>query len=146
MTQNTPHNTTVLEGWTVVAIDDDPDSLKLINYLLEFYGATVHTAKNGQLGFAAIKTHRPDFVISDLSMPVMSGWNLIDAVQREPGLREIPIFALTAHAMRGDREKALAAGFYNYISKPLDVVTFIEQLLTLLEGIPELNAKLQRES
>lgn len=136
-------NLTLLQDWVVVTIDDDPDSLSLISFILIHYGATVHTATNGAAGLEMIKAVRPDFVISDLSMPMMSGWDLIEALQMEPRLCGIPVFALTAHAMISDRAKALAAGFYNYLTKPLNVTTFMDQLLALLNDVPMLRERLQ---
>ncbi|MCU0497193.1 MAG: response regulator [Anaerolineae bacterium] len=126
-----------LKGWIVVVIDDEDDSLFVATHMLRHYGATVHTAQNGQDGLEAIRTHRPRFVISDISMPIMDGWDLIEQLQTDIALREIPVIALTAHAMFGDRERAIAAGFYNYLTKPLTPATFIHDLLRLLVKIPE---------
>lgn len=135
-----PHN--LLENWSVVVIDDEHDSLEVASYILDFYGAVVHTAANGADGLKLIKSTKPRFVISDLSMPVMDGWELVDKMRRDPGLQEIPMIALTAHAMIGDREKAIAAGFHNYLTKPLTASTFINDLLRLLLDIPELASEL----
>ena len=75
-------------------------------------------------------------------MPVMDGWGLIYEMQNDPVLRELPIVALTAHAMIGDRERAVAAGFHNYITKPLTVETFMEDLVKLLVVLPEFTKEL----
>jgi len=71
-------------------------------------------------------------------MPVMDGWGFINALKADRGLADIPVIALTAHAMQGDRERALAAGFHNYLVKPLTVDTFIRDLVNLLIDIPSL--------
>lgn len=128
---------TILIGWNVLVVDDEPDSLEVATMVLEAYGATVHAASNGKDALRLLAEVKPRFVISDLSMPVMDGWQLMEKIQRDGALREIPVIALTAHAMKGDREKALATGFHNYLTKPLTARTFIYDLLLLLVDIPE---------
>ena len=128
----------LLNGWDIVVIDDEEDSLMVAQVILDEYGANTHTATNGEEGIAIIREVRPKFVICDLSMPIMDGWKLISTMRADIGLRTIPAIALTAHAMAGDRERAVAAGFYNYLTKPLTVETFIQDLVNLLIDIPEL--------
>ncbi len=128
----------LLAGWDVVVIDDEEDSLMVAEIILTEYGANLHTANNGEQGLAVVRRVRPRFVISDVSMPVMDGWGFIHALRTDPELRETPAIALTAHAMLGDRERAIEAGFHNYLSKPLTPDTFIIDLLNLLLDIPSL--------
>ena len=128
----------ILEGWDILIVEDDPSSLDVALRLLKHYGATVHIAENGQEGLDQIRKVSPKFVISDLSMPVMDGWIMINRIKNDRAISDIPIIALTAHAMIGDRERAIAAGFHNYLSKPLSPATFIHDLLNLLVDIPEL--------
>jgi CheY-like chemotaxis protein len=128
----------LLSGWDIVVIDDEEDSLMVAQVILDEYGANVHTASNGEEGLAVIRSVRPKFVISDLSMPVLDGWGVIHTLQTDPAIKHIPAIALTAHAMIGDRERAVAAGFHNYLTKPLTVETFIQDLVNLLVDIPEL--------
>jgi CheY-like chemotaxis protein len=128
----------LLIGWDIVVIDDEDDSLEVAEIILDAYGANLYTARNGQEGMELIQQVRPKFVISDLSMPVMDGWGLIHEVKNDPVLSEIPVIALTAHAMVGDRERAISAGFYNYLTKPLTVETFMQDLVNLLVEIPVL--------
>jgi len=132
----------LLKGWDIVVIDDEEDSLMVAQLILEEYGANTHVASNGEEGFELIRKIKPKFAISDLSMPVLDGWGLIKRLQHEPSLREIPVIALTAHAMVGDRERAVAVGFHNYLSKPLTVETFIQDLVNLLVDIPTLASEL----
>ena len=132
----------LLKGWDIVVIDDEEDSLMVAQIILDEYGANTHIATNGQEGLEVIRAARPKFVISDLSMPVMDGWGLIKAMQRDVALRDTPVIALTAHAMVGDRERAVAVGFHNYLTKPLTVETFIQDLVALLVDIPELASEL----
>lgn len=129
----------LLEDWDIVVIDDEPDSLEVARYILDFYGANVYTATNGREGLALVQKVNPHFVISDLSMPEMDGWGFLSNLQEIATHQNLPVIALTAHAMRGDRERALAAGFHNYLTKPLTASTFIDELLTLLLDIPQLS-------
>ena len=131
-----------LSGWDIVVIDDEEDSLMVAQVILEEYGANVHTASNGEEAIKVIRQVRPKFVISDMSMPMLDGWGVIHTMQRDPALKEIPAIALTAHAMVGDRERAIAAGFHNYLTKPLTVETFIQDLVNLLVDIPTLAEEL----
>ncbi|MDX2076443.1 MAG: response regulator [bacterium] len=135
-------NAELLKNWTVLVIDDEPDSLMLAQMLLERCGATVLTAVNGKEGYDLIEKHRPHFILSDLSMPVLDGWGMNELIQQDPNLRTIPIIAFTAHAMIKDRERAIAAGFHNYITKPLTPRTFIQNLLKLLLDVPDLHDQL----
>lgn len=131
-------NKNLLDGWDVVVIDDEEDSLEVAEIILMEYGANVYTASDGQEGLEVVQRVKPRLVISDLSMPVMDGWSFINSMKKDRGLAEIPVIALTAHAMVGDRERAMAAGFHNYLTKPLTVDTFMQDLVSLLVDIPVL--------
>jgi|SRR5690606_9604689 len=139
---STPIRRDILQGWEVVVIDDEPDSLEVASRILRFYGANVYTASNGKEGLELIRHHRPKFVISDLSMPVMDGWEMLFEIQQDRHIAQIPIIALTAHAMMGDRTRAIEAGFYNYLTKPLTPSTFMGDLLRLLMDVPDFQAVL----
>jgi len=128
----------LLQGWDIVVIDDEEDSLMVVQVILDEYGANTHIASNGEEGLTLIRTVRPKFVIPDLSMPILDGWGLIHEMKNDPALKDLPTIALTAHAMVGDRERAVSAGFHNYLTKPLTVETFIQDLVNLLVVIPEL--------
>jgi CheY-like chemotaxis protein len=132
----------LLDNWCVVVIDDEPDSLEVAEIILDAYGADVHTGCNGLEGLELVRRIRPRFVISDISMPEMDGWGFIHELKNDPALMDIPAIALTAHAMVGDRERAIAAGFHNYLTKPLTADTFIYDLMKLLIDIPELSEHL----
>lgn len=126
----------ILQNWTVVVVDDEPDSLEVAVRILRHYGADVHTAINGFDGLSRIRSLRPKLVISDLSMPEMDGWGMLGELKLDRATIEIPVIALTAHAMVGDRERAIMAGFHNYLTKPLTPATFMKDLLVLLTDIP----------
>jgi len=126
----------LLKDWIVLVVDDEPDSIEVAQTLLELCGATVLTANNGQVALDVVAQTRPHFILSDLSMPVLSGWGMLETLQNTPSLKSIPVIALTAHAMIGDRKRAIEAGFYNYLTKPLEPETFIYDMLSLLVDIP----------
>lgn len=132
----------LLEGWEVIVLDDEEDSLEVAEVILMEYGATVYTASDGRAGLELAREIRPRFIISDLSMPGMDGWGFIEALKKDRALAEIPVIALTAHAMIGDRERAIRAGFHNYLTKPLTVTTFMQNLVILLVDIPVLAQQL----
>lgn len=134
---------TILSNWNILIVDDDPDSLEIASTVLRHYGASVYTAPNGRAALKIMEEVTPQFIICDLSMPEMSGWELLKHLATERSTAEIPIIALTAHAMRGDREKAIAQGFYNYLTKPLTASSFIYELMSLLEDHPALAEKLK---
>jgi CheY-like chemotaxis protein len=133
----------LLDGWDILIVDDEDDSLEVARYILDFYGAQVHTATNGQEGVSLAQQVNPKFVISDLSMPDMDGWDMLRALHENPKTQDIPVIALTAHAMVGDRERSIAAGFHNYLTKPLTADTFIHELIKLLMDIPKLSDELK---
>jgi CheY-like chemotaxis protein len=135
----------VLANWIVYVVDDEEDSLNVARLMLQMAGADVKTASNGVEALKLVRTQRPHFILSDLSMPVMDGWRLIHELNIDRTLRDIPVIALTAHAMSGDRERAIQAGFVNYLTKPLDPDKFIQQLLNLLVDLPELNDLLTQQ-
>lgn len=128
----------LLKGWTTLIVDDEEDSLEVAQIVLEAHGATVYTAHNGYDALSLARQIKPHFIISDLSMPGMDGWDFIAIVQRDAALREIPVIALTAHSIPGFRERAMAAGFHNYLTKPLTATTFIRDLAVLLVDLPTL--------
>lgn len=127
----------ILRGKDVLIVEDDPMSLDVAQRILKAYGASVLTAINGEEALTRLEEKRPHFILCDLSMPIMDGWQLIKCLKEDRNLATIPIFALTAHAMIGDREKALSAGFHNYLTKPFTVGTFMENLMSILVDMPD---------
>lgn len=136
---NTKIRRDILKDWDVLVLDDEPDSREVAERVLRFYGARVHTASNGNEGLEKLRSMHPPprFIISDLSMPFMDGWAFLFEVKQDRTMMDIPVIALTAHAMLGDRERGIAAGFHNYLTKPLTPSTFMSDLLRLLVDVPE---------
>jgi two-component system cell cycle response regulator len=116
----------------IVVIDDNPDNLKLIELLLKARGHTPLLAGNGTDGILLAVAERPDMILLDIRMPDMDGYQVAAALKGEPSLSRVPIIAVTASAMVGDRERITAAGFHGYIQKPIDPETFTAQVDELL--------------
>lgn len=142
MTLNLPRD--LLADWKVLVIDDEPDSLDVASRVLRFFGANVKTAVNGQDGLDTLRVFHPKLVISDISMPVLDGWGVIYEIKNDRTIMDTPVIALTAHAMTGDRERAIAAGFHNYLTKPLTPMTFVRDLLALLVDLPQFKEVAER--
>ncbi|PJF21039.1 MAG: response regulator [Phototrophicales bacterium] len=134
-----------LKGWRVVVIDDEPDSLEVVKFLLQRYGAEVHTATDGQSGLALINDVRPMFVVSDLAMPKITGEELVRRVKDDRVLSHIPMIALSAHAKKEDYARAISAGFHAYMVKPLRPETFVKDLIRLMLDIPHIASALEKE-
>jgi len=108
----------------ILVVEDSPDIRFLIRMLLEGAGHEVISVGDGRAGVLAAGTERPDLVVMDLSLPVVSGWEATREIKANPESASIPVLAVTAHAMQGDRERALAAGCDGFIPKPIDEETF----------------------
>ncbi|RPI97588.1 MAG: response regulator [Chloroflexi bacterium] len=120
------------EFWTILVVDDEPDNVDLVAESLEFFGATVRTAANGVEALECLKDFKPDLILLDLSMPKMDGWELRRHVKANPDTASIPVVALSAHAMTGDKERALEVGFDGYLTKPIHVATLVNDIRAAL--------------
>lgn len=125
-----------ISTWRILVVDDEPDSLEVVTRVLSFYGATVYTAANGVEALSIVDKVLPTFILMDLSMPKMDGWETLYHLQKDRRTADIPVIALTAHAMQGDRERVLHAGFHSYLTKPLSPATFAGDLLKLFSESP----------
>jgi PAS domain S-box-containing protein len=117
----------------VLAVDDDPDALRLLKEILEAVGATVTTATSSRAALEIVDTDRPDVLVADLGMPVMDGFELIQQLRtsRNTAARGIPAAALTAYARSEDRAKALKSGFEMHLAKPIDPAELISAVKAL---------------
>lgn len=105
----------------VLVVEDNRDNMTLIVDVLMSLNYDVLQATDGEEGVAVARAETPDLVLMDLSLPKMDGWTAARALKADEKLRHIPIIALTAHAMVGDRERALEAGCDDYVTKPIDL-------------------------
>ena len=118
---------------TIMIVEDSPDNMKLFRTLLELKGHAVMALPGGEELFSTLAGQRPDLVLMDIQMPGKDGFELL-AELRASDYKDLRVVALTAHAMSGDRDKALAAGFDGYITKPIDIRLFPEQVAAALAG------------
>ncbi|MEX0617814.1 MAG: response regulator [Pseudohongiellaceae bacterium] len=112
----------------ILIIEDSPVNMELMTYLLERHGHTVINATDGELGVAVAASQLPDLIICDIQMRGLDGYQVAQALKSDEKLKNIPLLAVTALAMTGDRERAMAVGFDSYFSKPVDPVVFIPQI------------------
>lgn len=120
----------------ILIIEDNPANIELMSFLLGAYGHTPLSAADGPRGVAAARSERPDLIACDVNLPGMDGFAVLAALKAEPLLSGVPILAVTALAMAGDREKVLAAGFDGYISKPIEPESFVAELEAFLAAAP----------
>jgi CheY-like chemotaxis protein len=109
---------------TILIVEDDDNNLLLMSDILNYHGHTVLEAKNGVEGIEKARKNMPDLVLMDIQMPVMDGLTAAKALKNDPETRSLKLIALTSFAMQGDRERILAAGFDDYIAKPIDTREF----------------------
>jgi len=118
----------------ILLVEDNPVNRRLAEFLLRSQGYQVRAATNAQEAFDTIKAERPDLILMDVQLPGMDGLEATKKLKEDPTTRDIPVVAVTSYAMKGDREKALAAGCSGYITKPIDKDTFIREVATVLGG------------
>ncbi len=116
------------EKATVLYVEDNPDNRLLIRRILlsENYGLL--EANDAQEALEVLKTNKPDLILMDINMPDMDGYTLTAKIKTTPGFERIPILALTANVMRGDKEKSLEAGCDGYIQKPVDFDELLREI------------------
>jgi CheY-like chemotaxis protein len=115
----------------ILLVEDIPANRVLATKLLLAAGHDVLAADNAAEGIAHAE-RRPDLVLMDLGLPDMDGWQALREIRGRPGGEDLRVVAFTAHAMIGDRERALANGFDGYLSKPIDFETFVDSVEELL--------------
>lgn len=117
----------------VLVIEDNPTNLELMTLLLEAFDYTVLAARGGAEGIQLTRQEKLDLIICDVQMPGVDGYEVARYLKKDPMLRGIPLVAVTALAMVGDREKVLAAGFDGYIDKPITPEIFGKQVAAFLD-------------
>ncbi len=120
--------------WRVLIVDDEPDNLRLAADLLEFNGATIARASDGQTGLDVGKEFKPNLILLDLAMRRIDGWEVHRRLRAMPELNQVPIVALTALAMPSDAVKARTEGFSGYITKPFRVRALLQDLTTCIQA------------
>jgi CheY-like chemotaxis protein len=116
-----------------LVVEDNPDNRILITDVLTSLDYEVVVAVDGEEGIAKARSERPSLILMDLSLPQLDGWTATQRIRKLPELANVKIIALTAHAMVGDRERALEAGCDDYLSKPLDLKELAGKLSQYLD-------------
>jgi two-component system, cell cycle response regulator DivK len=119
----------------VLYVDDNEDNIYMLKMRLELLGDfEVLSAEDGEKGCEVAASERPDIILMDLEMPVTNGWEATRRLKVQPQTRDIPIVALSAHALTGEREKAIAAGCDEFETKPIEFERLLSTLRCLLAG------------
>jgi len=120
----------------VLLIEDNEMNRDILLRRLSRRGYLMVSAVDGRQGVEMARSERPDIILMDMSLPVMDGWEATRRVKADEDMRNVPVIGLTAHAMSGDREKALAAGCDDYDTKPVELDRLIEKIERLLRERP----------
>ena len=116
----------------LLVVDDNEMNRDMLSRRLVRGGYEVIIAEDGARGVAIAMSDKPDLILMDMSLPVIDGWEATRQIKATPGISRIPIIALTAHAMAGDRDKALASGCDDYDTKPIELQRLLRKMETLL--------------
>lgn len=121
-----------MEQTAILIVEDNPLNLKLVKAVLELEGYQIWTATQAKEAFSVLEQLIPALILMDIQLPGVSGLDIIQQLRKDSRYRDIRIIAITAYAMKGDREKMLLAGCDGYISKPIDVVSFPDTIASFL--------------
>lgn len=116
----------------ILVVEDNADNMTLITDVLAALNYESLSARDGEDALRVVREHKPDLILMDLALPKVDGWTATKQIKADAELKHIPIIALTAFAMHGDRERALAAGCDDYLSKPISLKELAEKLRNYL--------------
>jgi CheY-like chemotaxis protein len=125
----------------ILLVEDNEMNRDMLSRRLERKGFEVIIAVDGQQGIDAVLQDRPDLILLDMSLPVLDGWEAARQLKADPKTKEIPIIGLSAHAMAGDREKAMKAGCDDYDTKPVELPRLLDKVAKMLESPTEPSTK-----
>jgi two-component system cell cycle response regulator DivK len=117
----------------ILYVEDDPVNMALVKKLLKREGFRLLAAENGWKGLAMAQTYKPDLILMDMNMPDLDGYEATARLKSMPELQHIPVVAVTANAMAGDRDRSLAAGCDGHITKPININTFSDEVRDYLQ-------------
>ncbi len=118
----------------ILLAEDNEDNRTIYRTILEHSGYTVVEAQDGEAAVRLAATEHPDLILLDISMPLLDGWEAARQIRDNPDIAQVPIVALTAHALQQDRAKAIAEGFDSYLAKPVEPRRVVEEVRRLLDG------------
>jgi two-component system, cell cycle response regulator DivK len=113
---------------TILYIEDNPENRLLVRRVLVAEGFTVLEAENAINALKTLQVQKPDLILMDINLPEVDGYSLTHQIKNTPGLKNVPIIAMTANVMKGDRERTMEAGCDGYIQKPVDVDNLSNQI------------------
>jgi two-component system cell cycle response regulator DivK len=117
----------------ILYIEDNPDNRKLVYRILRSEGFEVHSVPDGQAGIEFLDQTTPDLILMDINLPHIDGYTMTAMLKQRPDLMNVPIIALTANVMKGDREKTFEAGCDGYLQKPIDVDKLGDQIRSFIQ-------------
>jgi CheY-like chemotaxis protein len=117
-----------VNGKNILLVEDNEVNRRLAGFLLRSHGYQVREATTAAAAFEMVEKDRPDLIVMDIQLPGMDGLEITRKLKEQPATADIPVIAVTSFAMKGDREKALAAGCAGYVTKPIDKNTFIQEV------------------
>lgn len=120
-------------GKTVLIVEDNEDNRIVYSTILRHHGFRVCEALDGEEGIDKARRELPDIILMDISIPVIDGWQVTETLKRETATKGIPIIALTAHAMPGDRQRAMAVGCDGYLAKPCEPRAVLAEVNRLID-------------
>ncbi len=120
----------------ILIVEDNEENRDSLSRRLQRRGFAVVAAEDGKAGLAMAQTEKPDLVLMDMNMPEMDGWEATRQIKAIEGLHDLPVLALTAHALAGDKERALQAGCADYHTKPVDFPKLLSQIEAILQKRP----------
>src|SRR5690242_5173936 len=118
----------------VLIVEDNEENRDSLSRRLQRRGYAVVTAADGNAGVAMAQSEKPDLILMDMNMPELDGWEATRQIKAIEALRDVPVLALTAHALAGDRERAVAAGCTDYHTKPVDFPKLLAQMEAILQN------------
>jgi CheY-like chemotaxis protein len=118
----------------ILIVEDNEDNRDSLGRQLEHNGFEIVTARNGKEGVALAQSEKPDLVLMDMHMPELDGWEATRQIKAVVETQNLPVIALTAHSMAGDRDRAIEVGCAEYHTKPVDLPTLLTQIEALLQG------------
>jgi CheY-like chemotaxis protein len=120
-------------GSRILVIEDNPTNLELMTYLLNAFGHTTFAASDGEAGVETALRTRPDLILCDLALPKLDGYGVARRLKADLSFDGVPLVAVTASAMVGDRDKVIGTGFDGYITKPITPETFVAEVESYLQ-------------
>lgn len=120
----------------ILYVEDNEDNIYMLERRLKRAGFEVLIARDGAEGVAMAGAEQPDLILMDMGLPVLDGWAATSQIKAAPATQHIPVIALTANAMSGDREKAMAAGCDDFDTKPVELPRLLEKIQALAPGGP----------